>query len=200
MDREILFRGFHKNERGADIAIIDGKPERGTWLYGDLVHRGGEVYVFPHDGRDSADRYKVDPSTVGQYTGKMVAERDATDDTACLHMKKVWQDDLIAIYSISYDDDDNPIRTHVATVQVKRDDDYQILFAKCVKGSMQKIAEECDISYLETDYDIPFTYFLETMENSACKFWEWEIIGNIHDGKEGAKQKEAGTDVYQQDD
>lgn len=144
--------------------------------------------------------YEVDPATVGQYTGRQIAERDATDDSAHLHMKKVWQDDLIAIYSISYDDDDNPVITHVATVQVKWDDDYQILFAKCVKGCMQKIAEECDISYLETDCDIPFTYFLETMENSACQFWEWEIIGNIHDGKDGAKQKEAGTDVHQQDD
>ncbi len=69
--QEILFRGFHKQADGPDVAIIDGVVERGKWLYGDFSYhtQDGIPYVFPADGYDSADFYEVIPSTVGQYTG-----------------------------------------------------------------------------------------------------------------------------------
>lgn len=55
--REILFRGKRYNGDG--------------WVYGDLSYhvQDGVPYVFPADGYDSADCYRVDPTTVGQYTG-----------------------------------------------------------------------------------------------------------------------------------
>lgn len=182
MDGEILFRGRR----------LDGKG----WGEGDLVHsKSGFVFIKDpsnceyglwENGHYCGNHFvdKVDPSTVGRYTGKQIAECDVTDDNAHLKMKKVWQDDLIAIYSINCDDDDNPVRTHVATVWVKWDENYQMLFAECVKGSMCSIVEECDISYLDSDQDYPFTFWLEYMENSNSQFWEWEICGNTHDNPE----------------
>lgn len=52
--REIKFRGKR-----------DGK-----WLYGDLVHIDGDVFIFPVDGQpDYGKNYQVEPETVGQFTG-----------------------------------------------------------------------------------------------------------------------------------
>lgn len=93
----------------------------------------------------------------------------------------MFENDLIAVYSITYDDDDNPVRTRVAVVQVKWDDNYNMPFACCVDGDMETIATQCDISYLDGTVDYPFTFWLEYMENSTSMFWEWEIIGNTHD-------------------
>lgn len=76
--QEILFRGFHKQADGPDVAIIDGVVERGLWVEGSLVHRtrfygdptdkyfilpGGEFHC------DYYDSFDVGPSTVGAYTG-----------------------------------------------------------------------------------------------------------------------------------
>ena len=46
-----------------------GKTGAGQWIVGDLLHRDGDVYIFPEDANDSIDRYKVDPESVGQFTG-----------------------------------------------------------------------------------------------------------------------------------
>jgi len=69
--QEILFRGFHKQADGPDVAIIEGMAERGKWHYGDLLYhvQGGVPHVFPSYGYNSADCYEIVPSTVGQYTG-----------------------------------------------------------------------------------------------------------------------------------
>ena len=55
--REILFRGRHK--------YSDGKV--GEWVYGSLsVMTDGHAFIIDHS-KDCI--YKVEPSTVGQYTG-----------------------------------------------------------------------------------------------------------------------------------
>jgi hypothetical protein len=52
--REILFRGK--------------RIDNGEWVEGDLLYHvhDGEVYVFPSNGYDSQDCYKVDPETSTQ--------------------------------------------------------------------------------------------------------------------------------------
>lgn len=46
-----------------------GKSKGGKWLYGDLLHRDGEIYILPEDAVDSMNNYEVLPETVGQFTG-----------------------------------------------------------------------------------------------------------------------------------
>lgn len=54
--REILFRG----------KCLD----TGEWIEGDLLRINGHVFIFPDPAPKGIDKYKVDPATVGQYTGR----------------------------------------------------------------------------------------------------------------------------------
>lgn len=180
--REILFRG-QTRRRGEQVNMAGDKLP-GRWVYGGVLQGTGDYsIIYGDENSEGIEKHSVYTDTIGQYTGIQIPERQVTDKNAYLKMKRVWQDDLIAIYSIGYDGDDNPTRTHVATVRVQFDDNYKMLFAECVKGSMSDIAYECNINYLEYE-DYPFTYWLEYMENGSGQFWEWEIIGNIHDNPE----------------
>ena len=55
--REILFRGKRVNN--------------GEWKYGSCVEQYGSTQIYLRDGddEDGLDRYHVNPSTVGQFTG-----------------------------------------------------------------------------------------------------------------------------------
>jgi uncharacterized phage protein (TIGR01671 family) len=82
--REMKFRGFHKNENGSCVALIDDKPVRGEWVYGNPVEWRNEqkdVSIVCHPFGCCIDANgnlimvetpfvcKVIPDTVGQYTG-----------------------------------------------------------------------------------------------------------------------------------
>jgi len=75
MNREILFRGFHKAENGKESIYIDGQPIKGKWMYGDLQRnlRSGERIVIEYENLDDSlwieTPYIVIPETVGQYSG-----------------------------------------------------------------------------------------------------------------------------------
>lgn len=68
--REIKFRGKAKNilYNGAEVL-----HHKGDWIYGDLIHQDGLVFIAPVDVRYplgvSFTSFVVDPETVGQYTG-----------------------------------------------------------------------------------------------------------------------------------
>ena len=71
--REILFRGK--------------RIDNGEWVYGSYVEQYGAHEIYLTDGVDSEygfDRYHVDPSTVGQYTGM-------TDQNG----KKMFENDIV---------------------------------------------------------------------------------------------------------
>lgn len=56
MNREIKFRGK--------------RLDNGEWLYGDLMHDNqGGCYIYPIDAENLYVENKVDPDTVGQFTG-----------------------------------------------------------------------------------------------------------------------------------
>jgi hypothetical protein len=55
--RQILFRGLRTDGKG--------------WLYGLPAKIIGDWYVIPEEGYDSPDNYKVNPETIGQFTGEI---------------------------------------------------------------------------------------------------------------------------------
>ena len=58
--REIRFRGF----------VNDPDVEHyGEWIYGDLIHIGGEVFIQHDKEAPDVIALRVDPETVGQYIG-----------------------------------------------------------------------------------------------------------------------------------
>ncbi len=83
--REILFRGFHKNENGKQKVFVNGEWIKGEWVYGYPVIDTGDCSLkaegkcfCPHDGTsiffwdDDFHEYtdcEIVPETVGQYTG-----------------------------------------------------------------------------------------------------------------------------------
>ena len=58
--REIKFRGIG-NARGVDYF--------GKFIYGDLIHIGGEAFIQNDDKAPDVIAIRVDPKTVGQFTG-----------------------------------------------------------------------------------------------------------------------------------
>lgn len=181
--REILF----KAKRTDNGEWVEGTPiypeyEIGKCYMITRVH--GMDERFGHGNRGNVlliyDAYEVDPETVCQHTGKKILQNQVTVEKATEPVK-VWQDDLIAIYTIYYDDDDKPVRNKIAVIRVEFDETYQIMYAKCVYGTMEGVVSECNIEYMDGSEDWPFTFWLEYMENSHSQWWELEVIGNIHD-------------------
>ncbi|MDD4820897.1 MAG: YopX family protein [Flavobacteriales bacterium] len=66
----------------------------GQWLYGDLIHNRGKVYVAPvekfyFDGITEAN-FEVDEKTIGQFT-----------ETEDLHGKEIYEGDILEIECLS---------------------------------------------------------------------------------------------------
>lgn len=80
--RELIFRGFHPCD-GPDTIVVDGEKVNGMWVYGNyLTDSNGDTYITAYPFTPISPNYKdqwrvgahvsvlrVDPSTVGQYTG-----------------------------------------------------------------------------------------------------------------------------------
>lgn len=172
--REILFKAKTKAN----------KDKR--WVCGFVWENGcGNAFIrrtVDLRGRIVVEDLEIDSETVCEYTGKKILQNQVTAQEATEPVM-VWQDDLIAIYTVYYDDDDKPVRKKIAVVCVEFDKTYKIMYAQCVYGTMQDVANECEIEYMDGSEDWPFTFWLEYMENSSSQWWEWEVIGNIHDNE-----------------
>lgn len=91
MNNKILFRGFHLDENGETVIMLNGGKVRGEWICGDLISLGEERYICyaneHHSIRDiGALSLKVISETVGQFVttdknGKDLFEGDIVQGT-----------------------------------------------------------------------------------------------------------------------
>lgn len=98
MNREILFRGFHKEENGKETIYIDGQIVKGKWVEGyysktDLGMFINQYRVDYEDECTYCEDFEVIPETICQYTGL----NDRVGD-------KIFENDILREYSNEIED------------------------------------------------------------------------------------------------
>lgn len=157
--REILFRGFHKNENGKQKVFVNGEWIKGEWVYGYPVIDTGDCSLkaegkcfCPHDGTsiffwdDDFHEYtdcNIIPETLGQYTG-------LTDKNG----NKIFEGDILKRKH-------KEIINHSQNMEVKFVSEKACFAAVDIGGG--------NVTFI-SDY-------------INCKY-EIEVIGNIHDNPE----------------
>lgn len=91
--REILFRGFHKEENGKEKIYIDGQPIKGKWFFGSLIYDiNKKWYIHENNCALCIGFHEVIPETIGQYLNK----QDKND-------RKIFENDNLKMFQIDYD-------------------------------------------------------------------------------------------------
>ena len=77
MKDEILFRGKRRHN--------------GEWVFGDLNHIEGKVYIFSRnpDSFDSPNNYEIDPETVGQFSTIVDKKKEKISWKKLLSLKSI---------------------------------------------------------------------------------------------------------------
>lgn len=157
--REILFRGK--------------RIENGEWVYGNYVHNGGYPLIINHEVADYDDEYicpeywwRVDPSTVGQYTGR-----------ADVNKKKIFEGDVVQDLSLYF--------THKSYFDKGiSGENYEKYRRNANMSTIQFVTE--DVGSCGCCYPV-FTgsgLIAYSVNLDCC-----EVVGNIHDNPELLKQK-----------
>ena len=151
--REILFRGK--------------RIDNGEWVYGGYYREdySGNVYItfWNSFGLGFMDACRVDPSTVGQFTG-------LTDKNG----KKIFEGDIVR-YGMIYD-----FECYLESLENPDAYDGEV----CDHDIEVDVVEWC-LGYDYPAFDLKKHQFeCNGLSQIMCGDYEYEIIGNIHDNPE----------------
>lgn len=139
MNRENEFRGK--------------RLDNGEWLYGDLMHDNlGGCYVYPIDAENLYVENKVDPDTVGQFTGIY--------DKAGV---KIFEGDIVRKRDLSFNLQYDGVVVYNSAIGC-----FRIHIEGESKGTTMRMGFEASDVYDDGKCTVPVKY-------------DYEVIGNIYD-------------------
>ena len=158
--REILFRGFHKDESGKEKVYVKGEWIKGYWIEGGIYYQKSDevkeeaIYIIGGSLNDVGCAYEVISETVGQYTG--LKDKNG---------KKIFEGDIIQT--------------------VRKGIKYEKTYQFVIKYSEYIPLEYCQAKYAEYE-TIGFHALDKYSQAYQLSIYSrlYDIIGNIHSNPE----------------
>ena len=132
----------------------------------------------------SSNEYvEIDRDTLLMSTDKFISELVLTKNSMYKDAtkKEIWQNDIINIYTVKYNEEGIAEKEYLSSVQAKLNEEYKIIMPEVVAGaSMEEIFKKCNI-VIPYSTLMPFTVWLVEMEKAQNNHWEWRKAENMTD-------------------